>query len=135
MVKVRASFPEAEELEVPCALVMELRMALYVAFQSLRGNDLASFKALIGELAQLTGEPIEDEARAVHGVEACGAGDLGKTSLGMVIGKCPSCGKPISGGETVDPRTGLQTRFLSHPIPFCSYFGETEPERIMREMK
>lgn len=72
--------------------------------------------------------------RRVHGSEAAGAGDLGSVQAGEVIGACPSCGAALLAGTTTNPASGRVERGLLHPMPFCSYFGETDADEIEREV-
>lgn len=69
---------------------------------------------------------------ALHGVDKAGAGDLGEINPGEVTGKCPSCGAELRMGDVFDPVTQREQKALSHAVPFCSYFGETSPEEIMK---
>lgn len=73
--------------------------------------------------------------KRIHGSEKAGAGDLGQIDevlTGEVVGACPSCHAALSIGSGVDPKTGKPASSLLHPMPFCSYFGETEPEAILK---
>lgn len=74
------------------------------------------------------------DGRRKHDISACGAGDAGVMPVGKVIGACPSCGAELSSVQMKDPRTGQVGRALAHPAPFCSYFGETDPATIEREI-
>lgn len=67
-----------------------------------------------------------------HGVEAAGAGDLGKVSSGMEFGPCPGCGAELRTMQITDPHTNRAARALAHPTPFCTYFGETDSTVIER---
>lgn len=64
-----------------------------------------------------------------YGVEAAGAGNLGKIDIGDPIGDCPSCGASLHSA-----RVG-SNEALTHPVPFCHYFGATDPDQIVRDMK
>lgn len=77
-------------------------------------------------------------AKRIHGIEAAGAGDLGK--IGELdaeeqVGPCPDCGAEIREGSIVNPNTGVRMRGLLHPVPFCTYFGETDAEEIRKEIE
>lgn len=72
--------------------------------------------------------------RRVHGLDKAGAGDAGAIDNGDVIGPCPSCGAELSEGRAQNPRTGRVERVLMHPVPFCTYYGETDPDAIERDV-
>ena len=75
-------------------------------------------------------------APRTHGNEAAGAGDLGQIddSSGDDIGPCPSCGATVRVTMLDDPRSGRQRRAILHPMPFCSYYGETAPDVMEEEI-
>lgn len=51
------------------------------------------------------------------------------------LGPCPGCGAQLFSSAAPDPRFGNEvTSSLIHPIPFCSYFGETEIDAIVTRM-
>jgi hypothetical protein len=68
--------------------------------------------------------------RRPHGLEAAGGGDAGDVAAGDRLGSCPSCGAELRTTLARDPTTGRVERAILHPIPFCSYFGETDPTTI-----
>lgn len=70
-----------------------------------------------------------------HGPEAARAGDLGAVTTDEVLGPCPSCGAELHVGHAMDPRTQRTQRTMLHPMPFCSYFGETDAHEIEREIE
>ena len=70
--------------------------------------------------------------KRVHGLDAAGAGDAGAVDGGEVLGPCPSCGADLHVGRVENPRTGRVERALMHPVPFCTYYGETNPATIER---
>ena len=72
--------------------------------------------------------------KRIHGLEAASGGDLGGVDDGMRIGPCPSCGAELRACLARDP-TGRVERALVHPVPFCSYFGETSSEEIVRAIE
>jgi len=73
--------------------------------------------------------------KRVHGLDAAGAGDVGAVvDSGEILGPCPSCGAELRSGRVEDPRTGRIERALMHPVPFCTYYGETEPDTIERDI-
>jgi hypothetical protein len=61
---------------------------------------------------------------------AAGGGDAETIDGGEVIGPCPSCGADLSVALAKNPRTGRVERALMHPVPFCTYYGETHPDAI-----
>ena len=77
----------------------------------------------------------EDRTKRVHGLDAAGAGDAGPVDDGDLLGPCPSCGADLYVGRVQNPRTGRVERALMHPVPFCTYYGETSPAAIERAIK
>lgn len=74
-----------------------------------------------------------DSEKRVHGPAAAKAGSLDElVDLGEVIGRCPSCGADLHIGAVTDPRSGQPAHALLHQMPFCTYFGETGPNEILR---
>ena len=73
--------------------------------------------------------------RRAHGSAAAGAGQLDDFVEGAVVGPCPSCGTELRVGAALNPASGRVERILTHPIPFCTYFGETSPEGIVRAIE
>lgn len=73
-------------------------------------------------------------SKRVHGLNAAGGGDAGGVHHDEVLGPCPSCGAELYAGPVEDPRTGRVARALMHPIPFCTYYGETDPDTIERDI-
>lgn len=69
-----------------------------------------------------------------HDGSKCGAGHLGAVDHGDEIGPCPSCGAPIHVSTVQHPHTGRPTEILLHEIPFCSYFGATDPDAIIQDL-
>lgn len=51
------------------------------------------------------------------------------------VGSCPACGAMVSTGLVVHPRTQQSQRGLLHPMPFCHYFGATEPEQVVADIR
>jgi hypothetical protein len=68
--------------------------------------------------------------KRVHGLEAAGAGDVGGVEGGEALGPCPSCTASLCVAFVKNPRTGRVERALIHPVPFCTYYGETDPTVI-----
>lgn len=73
--------------------------------------------------------------RDLHGLDAAGAGNLGAVSAGELLGLCPSCGSELHIVYAEDPRTRRRCRAMTHPVPFCTYFGETDPSVIERDIQ
>ncbi len=69
-----------------------------------------------------------------HGLNAAGAGDVGSIDDGEVVGPCPSCGAELRAGRARNPITRRVERALMHPVPFCTYYGETDPATIERDV-
>ncbi len=67
-----------------------------------------------------------------HSLTDAGAGDLGLVPSGEVIGACPSCQAELRICLTLNPISGNFDRAMQHPVPFCTYFGETDPAEIER---
>lgn len=74
------------------------------------------------------------EAKRKHDISAAGAGDLGVVPGGAVLGPCPSCQAEIRSVMVPNPNSGQVERALMHPVPFCSYFGETDSAKIEHEI-
>ena len=68
--------------------------------------------------------------KRVHGIEKAGGGDVGTVEVGDVLGSCPGCGAELHVAEAQNPATGRMVRGLLHPLPFCTYYGETDPREI-----
>jgi hypothetical protein len=73
--------------------------------------------------------------KRIHGIEAAGAGDAGDVVADEVVGPCPSCGAELLACHVTNPITKRVERALMHPVPFCSYYGETDPSQIERDMQ
>lgn len=73
-------------------------------------------------------------SKRIHGSDAAGAGELPPIPVGEALGPCPSCNAELCAVEAVNPNTGRPTRALVHPIPFCTYFGETTSEVIEQDI-
>jgi hypothetical protein len=74
-------------------------------------------------------------AKLLHSLDKAGAGDVGAVDVGEALGPCPSCGADLFDGSAENPRTGRVERFLTHPAPFCTYYGETDPATIERDIE
>ena len=70
--------------------------------------------------------------KRIHGLEAAGAGDVGLVDDGELVGPCPGCGAELRAGRVRNPITRRVERALMHPMPFCTYYGETDPDAIER---
>ena len=77
---------------------------------------------------------MNEKEKRVHDLAAAGAGDLGSVAIGNVLGSCPSCGAELRTGVVMHPHSGRSKRALQHPVPFCSYFGETNAGEIEQEI-
>ena len=73
--------------------------------------------------------------KRVHGLAAAGAGDLGSVEDGDFLGPCPSCAAALRVGYAANPSTGRTGRMIVHDMPFCTYFGETDPATIERDVR
>jgi hypothetical protein len=73
--------------------------------------------------------------KRIHGLDKAGAGDAGAIEGGDVLGPCPSCGADLHVCQAENPRTGRVERAIMHPVPFCTYYGETDSEAIERAIK
>lgn len=69
-------------------------------------------------------------AERKYGVEAAGAGDAGKVLAERELGPCPGCGAMLLDADLRHPHTGKPARGILHPVPFCNYYGATDPEDI-----
>ena len=77
----------------------------------------------------------DDQGKRVHGLDAAGAGDVGGVTFDELVGPCPSCGADLHAGPAHNPHTGRVERALMHPVPFCTYYGETDPSEIERDVE
>ena len=75
-----------------------------------------------------------DRNKRVHDLDAAGAGDAGAVDSGEFLGPCPSCGADLHVGPVNNPHTGRVERALMHPVPFCTYYGDTDPDTIERDI-
>lgn len=106
----------------PCA---EARLGRALVKEDLRPQ----LTRLLTQLASAT----QREKRA-HGASAAGAGDLGTVDDGAILGPCPSCATTLSVGHARNPHTDRVERVIIHPMPFCTYYGETDPAAIERDV-
>ena len=72
----------------------------------------------------------DDTTKRKHGLGAAGAGDLGGVEEGDLLGPCPSCAAELRVSHAKNPHTGRVGRVIMHPMPFCTYYGETDPATI-----
>lgn len=71
----------------------------------------------------------------MNGPEMAGAGHLGNLNKdGEELGQCPGCGALIGKATATHPETKKVIDVMTHPLPFCHYFGITEPTDIVKEM-
>jgi hypothetical protein len=75
---------------------------------------------------------MSDKSKRLHGLDKAGAGDAGAIGADEVLGPCPSCGADLFVGYAEHPHTKRLMRVLTHPVPFCTYYGETDPAEIER---
>ena len=73
--------------------------------------------------------------KRIHGLDAAGAGDVGDVSGTEVFGPCPSCAAELLLTHVENPLTGRIERALMHPFPFCTYYGETDADKIERDVE
>jgi hypothetical protein len=105
-------------------ILVDIQIALGIVRFNDIGRVLATYEAR-ARCAALWHRP--------YGIEAAGAGDLGDlSSLGTELGPCPSCAAMILVGMTPNPLNGELTKMLTHPVPFCHYFGATDADIIER---
>jgi hypothetical protein len=78
-------------------------------------------------------DPVNE--KRIHGLSAAGAGDAGPVFADTVLGPCPSCAADLIVGHARDPRTGREGRVILHPLPFCTYYGETDPAAIEHDVR
>lgn len=72
--------------------------------------------------------------KRIHDLRAAGAGDVGSVSGGDVLGPCPSCDAELLVVHVENPNTRRVERGIMHPVPFCTYYGETDPLIIERDV-
>ena len=72
--------------------------------------------------------------KRVHGLDKAGGGDARAIDSDEVLGPCPSCAADLCVGRVANPSTGRIERALMHPVPFCTYYGETDPAAIERDI-
>jgi hypothetical protein len=73
--------------------------------------------------------------KRIHDLSAAGAGDAGNIDNGEPLGPCPSCGAELIVALATHPQTGRVESALMHPVPFCTYYGETDPAAIARDVE
>lgn len=72
--------------------------------------------------------------KRVHDLDKAGAGDAGDVG-GDILGPCPSCGADLHVARAKNPHTGRVELALMHTVPFCTYYGETDPAAIERDVE
>lgn len=73
-------------------------------------------------------------SKRIHGLEHS-AGDVGLVDDGEVLGNCPGCGAELRVAHLKNPITGLLGRALTHSVPFCTYYLESDPDMIEAAVK
>ena len=68
--------------------------------------------------------------KRIHGLDAAGAGDVGGVTSDEILGPCPSCAAELHATYVKNPSTDRVERALMHPVPFCTYYGQTDPDVI-----
>lgn len=56
-------------------------------------------------------------------------------SKGDEIGACPSCSATISKTIVTHPEHHRPMESPIHPMPYCHYFGVTDPDRIVSDIR
>lgn len=59
--------------------------------------------------------------------------ETSKVHSSHVIGSC-KCGALLSVGTASNPANGEPSTCLLHPMPYCAYYANTEPEQILRDV-
>jgi hypothetical protein len=77
---------------------------------------------------------MSDEKRK-HDLSAAGGGDVGLVDDGDLLGPCPSCGADLHVGYAQNPITRRVGRMIMHTVPFCTYYGETDPATIEADVR
>jgi len=72
--------------------------------------------------------------KRIYPASAASGGNIESLHSDAVLGPCPSCQATLRFGIAKDPQTEKLVRVLMHPIPFCGYFGETDPAEIVRRV-
>ena len=72
--------------------------------------------------------------KRIHGDSAIGGGHIGYIDDKDFLGECPSCGAALTTALIAHPVTGREARVLVHPLPFCTYYADTDPSDIARDI-
>ena len=51
------------------------------------------------------------------------------------LGPCPACGAALKVGMIPHPKTQRPSKIVAHPVPFCHYYGATDPEQIVVDVR
>lgn len=72
-----------------------------------------------------------------YGGEACGAGTIEDVDMSenVDLGPCPGCAAMLTVGEIPHPLTQRPARAVLHPLPFCNYYGATDPDQIEADVR
>lgn len=78
----------------------------------------------------------KNDKLAKYGPEHAAAGAIEFVDTGDRLGPCPSCKGEIAIGTAPDPANGGKSaRVLLHAMPFCAYFGDTKPQKIVADIE
>lgn len=77
---------------------------------------------------------VNDTAPRPYGSEAAGGGVVETDSNPEDLGPCPGCGAMLGTVACIKPNGDRRELALAHPMPFCHYFGATDPGDITRDM-
>lgn len=70
-----------------------------------------------------------------HDLSAADGGDVGTVEDGRFLGPCPSCAADLRIGYARNPVTERVGRVIMHTVPFCTYYGETDPATIEADVR
>jgi hypothetical protein len=73
--------------------------------------------------------------REENAVRAHGEVPVVEVPAGEVLGACPACSAELRVGDLLNPLSGCVERSLLHPVPFCTYFGETDSSKIVAAVR
>ncbi len=73
--------------------------------------------------------------KRIHNLETATGGDVNDVTALKLLGHCPSCAAELRIGFAKHPHTGQMTKALLHAVPFCTYFVETDPAEVERDVE